>query len=190
MDHISSPTFYSVGVRNVRPHPSPLPQERERRWPRVRNADPPGRCALLAANGTATVTPGKSVEFPGDARTSALPMKPGRETFGKRSRARLRSRVRNAVSLRGSGVKKHEISFGGILSPGERESCGPRAHPAAAPDWRGLLSANHTMAVMLGEPLEFTGDVLSCSLSLGEWVWVWASVHPPKPRPRFACENG
>ena len=43
-----------------------------------------------------------------------------REQSGKRSRLRLRSRSRNAVSLRASGVKSTKFEVGGILSLGER----------------------------------------------------------------------
>ena len=63
--------------------------------------------------------PGASA-LPTRSRPLSLPMKPGREKPGKRSRLRARSRPRNAVSLRGSGVKSTKFKVGGILSPGER----------------------------------------------------------------------
>ena len=66
------------------------------------------------------VMPGVTFELAGDTRGGSLPMRPGREKVGKRSRSRLRSRSRNAVSLRGSGVKSTKFLLGGILYPGER----------------------------------------------------------------------
>ena len=75
--------------------------------------------ALLVAPDPMVMIPGIAFDSLEATRGGSLPMKPERGKTGKRSR--LRSRSRNAVSFRGSGITMHEI-WVGALSPRGRGS--------------------------------------------------------------------
>ena len=177
-----------IDLMNVRPHPGPLPQEREKRSPRLGGADAPGCRAVFPANDEAAAIATVTNEFSNNA--ASLPLSPG-ERAGVRASVKLTSAIPAHIRryhqprVRLMNDRPHPGQAQTLTRPAatlshpmgegkEKEKRSPRLGGTDALGCRAFFSTNDKAAAIAMVTNEFSSDATSLTLSPGERAGVRA----------------